>query len=101
MSTLNVVFIGVLALVGIGLYGLLAICNLLKMVIALQILIKGVVLALAAAGSASGRVDLSQSLAITVIVTDTIVAVVGLALAIRVRQTIGTLDVRELGKLQG
>jgi NADH:ubiquinone oxidoreductase subunit K len=101
MDSLTPLLAGVLALVGIGLYGLLAVRNLLKIVIVLQILIKAAVLALVWAGTASGRLDLAQSLAVTVIVTDTIVAVVGLALAIRIRRSVGTLDVRELGRLRG
>jgi len=58
------------------------------------------VLALVAAGSAGGQIDLGQSLAVTVIVVDTIVAVVGLALALQVQRRIGTLDVRELSTLR-
>jgi NADH:ubiquinone oxidoreductase subunit K len=101
VPTQNILLAGVLGLVGVGLYGLLALRNLLKIVIALQILIKASVLALVWAGTVSGQIDLGQSLAITVIVTDTIVAVVGLALAIRVKRSVGTLDIRELGKLRG
>ncbi len=100
-STLNVALVGVLALVGIGFYGLLATCNLIKIVIVLQILGKSVLLALIAAGHASGHVNLSQSVALTVIVADTVVTVIGLALAVQVRRRLGTLDVRELSRLRG
>jgi NADH-quinone oxidoreductase subunit K len=100
-SQLNIVLAGVLALVGVGLYGLLALRHLIKLIIALQILAKAAVLALVLAGSASGQIDLGQSLAATVIVADTIVAVVGLALAVQVRQRLGTLDVGALSKLRG
>jgi NADH-quinone oxidoreductase subunit K len=100
-SQLNIVLAGVLALVGVGLYGLLALRHLIKLIISLQILAKAAVLALVLAGSASGQIDLGQSLAATVIVADTIVAVVGLALAVQVRQRLGTLDVGALSKLRG
>lgn len=99
-TTLRLTLIGVLALTGIGLYGLLAIRNLIKVIVALQILVKGVLLAIVAAGAASARLDLSQSLAATVIVADTIVAVMGLALAVQVRRRLGTLDVDTLTKLK-
>lgn len=100
-SPLNVALIGVLGLVGIGFYGLLVARNLIKVVIALQILAKAAVLAVIAAGAASGQVNLGQSLALTVIVADTVVAVIGLALVVQVRRRIGTLDIRELSRLKG
>ncbi len=100
ISPLDVVLVGVLALFGVGLYGLLAIRNLIKVVIALQILVKAALLALVAAGNASGRINLGQSIAMTVIVVDTVVAVIGLALAMQVRRRLGTLDVRDLSTLR-
>ena len=98
---LSIVLIGVLCLLGIGLYGLLALRNLIKIVIVLQILGKAGLLALIAAGLAVGQVNLGQSLALTFIVADTVVAAIGLTLAVQVRRRIGTLDVREIGKLHG
>lgn len=101
LSVQDVVLIGVLGLLGIGFYGLLVIRNLIKIVVVLQVLVKAVVLALVAAGTASGRPHLGQSLAVTVIVVDTVVAVVGLALAVQVRRRFGTLDVKGLSTLRG
>lgn len=92
--------VGVLALIGVGLYGLLAVRNLIKVIVALQIMVKGVLLGLLAAGNAAGQPVLGQSLAVTVIVADTVVAVVGLALAVQVRRHVGTLDIRALSSLQ-
>ncbi|MCB9419539.1 MAG: NADH-quinone oxidoreductase subunit K [Ardenticatenaceae bacterium] len=101
MSLLNVGLAGVLGLLGVGFYGLLISRNLIKIVIALQILGKAAVLGLLLAGSASQQINLSQSLAITVIVADTIVAVIGLALAVQIRRRLQTLDVTELAQLRG
>lgn len=101
LSLVNTGAIAVLGLLGVGFYGLLISRNLIKVVIALQILGKAAVLALLVAGKASGQINLSQSLAITVIVADTIVAVIGMALAIQVRRQLQTLDVRELARLKG
>ncbi|HML24504.1 MAG TPA: NADH-quinone oxidoreductase subunit K [Aggregatilinea sp.] len=101
MSTLEILMAGVIAIIGIGLYGLLITRNLIKVVVALQILVKGALLALVAAGEASGQVNLGQSLAITVIVADTVVAVVGLALAVQAKRLLGTLDVDALSTLKG
>lgn len=101
LSSFNIILVGVLGLLGIGLYGLMASRNLIKIVIALQILVKSALLGLVLAGQVSGQVNLGQSLAITVIVADTIVAVIGMALAIQIRRQMDTLDIRELSRLKG
>ena len=100
-SPLNIILIGIAGLLGVGFYGLLITRNLIKIVMMLQILIKAVVLALVFAGKVSGNLGLGQSTAATVIVADTIVAVVGLALAVQVRRRFGTLDVSQISTLKG
>ena len=97
----NIILFGVVALLGVGFYGLLITRNLIKMVMVLQILIKAAVLALILAGKMSGNLGLGQSTAATVIVADTIVAVVGLALGVQVRRRFGTLDVPKISTLRG
>jgi NADH:ubiquinone oxidoreductase subunit K len=101
LSPASVAIIAVLSLFGIGLYGLLVTRNLIKLVAVLQVLVKSAVLGLVAAGKISGNVSLGASLAATVIVADTIVAVIGLALAVQVRQRLGTLDLNDLAKMKG
>jgi NADH-quinone oxidoreductase subunit K len=96
LSITHIVFIAILGLFGIGLYGLLMVRNLIRVVIALQILVKGAMLALVVAGKMVGQVQLAQSMALTVIVADTIVAVVALAMAVQVRRCFGTLDIKAL-----
>jgi NADH-quinone oxidoreductase subunit K len=100
ISLPEAIFIVVLGLLGIGLYGVLVSRNLIKVVIALQLLVKGAMLALVVAGRMNGQINLSQSMALTVIVADTIVAVIGLALAVQVRRHLGTLDVKSLTSLR-
>jgi NADH-quinone oxidoreductase subunit K len=101
LSPLTVILAGLLALLGVGLYGLMVNRNLIKLVIALQILVKAALLGLILAGKVSGQVNLGQSLALTALVADTIVAVIGVALAIQIQRRIGSLDVRELSQLRG
>jgi NADH:ubiquinone oxidoreductase subunit K len=91
----------VLGLMAIGLYALLTVRNVIKLLIGLQILAKAAILAMVLAGRVSGQPALGQSLAITIIVADTVVAIVGLALAVQIRQRIGTLDIRALARLHG
>src|SRR5512141_2980830 len=97
----DIILGGVLCLLAVGLYGLLAARNLIKVIVGLQILVKSALLALVMAGRLSGNVSLGQSLAVTVIVVDTVVAVVGLALAVQVRRHFGTLDVKSISSLRG
>jgi NADH:ubiquinone oxidoreductase subunit K len=92
--------VGVLGLLGIGLLGLLVTRNLIKVVVGLQILVKGALLALVLAGRLSGQVQTGQAMTLTVIVADTIVSVVALAFAVQVRRQFGTLDLQALSTLR-
>jgi NADH-quinone oxidoreductase subunit K len=95
-----IVGLAALFLLGVGFYALLMVRNLIKVMVGLQLLGKGAVLALVLAGYLRGQVNLAQSMALTVIVADTIVAVVGLALAVQVRRHFGTLDLKALTTLR-
>jgi NADH-quinone oxidoreductase subunit K len=92
--------IAVLGLVGIGVLGLLITRNLIKVVVGMQVLVKGGMLALVLAGHLSGQVQVGQAMALTVIVADTIVSVVALAFAVQVRRHFGTLDLQALSTLR-
>jgi NADH-quinone oxidoreductase subunit K len=91
---------GILGLLVIGLYGLLVVRNLIKVIVAIQITVKGAMIALILAGRISGQLHTAQALALTVIVADTIVSVFALALAVQVRRRIGTLDAGALTMLR-
>ncbi|HNR02994.1 MAG TPA: NADH-quinone oxidoreductase subunit K [Anaerolineaceae bacterium] len=95
-----IVLITIFCLAGVGLYCLLITRNLIKVVIALQLMVKGAVLAFILAGNLTGQMNTAQTLALTVIVADTIVAVVGLALAVQIRLRTGSLDVKSLSSLK-
>jgi NADH-quinone oxidoreductase subunit K len=98
--SLNIIVFVIIGLLGVGLYALLVMRNLIKIIVALQILVKAALLAMIAAGQVAGQAEIGESLALTVIVADTIVAVVGLALAVQIRRYTGTLDVRVLSILR-
>jgi NADH:ubiquinone oxidoreductase subunit K len=101
LNPLNIVLLGVVLLLAVGFYGLLITRNLIKIVLVLQILVKAVVVALVLAGKAGGNPGLGQSIAATVIMVDTVVAVVALALAVQVRRRAGTLDIAKISSLRG
>ncbi|HNR46490.1 MAG TPA: NADH-quinone oxidoreductase subunit K [Anaerolineaceae bacterium] len=87
-------------LLGVGIYALLATRNLIKVIVALQIMVKGAMLVLVLAGKMTAQPGLGQTLALTVIVADTIVAVIGLTLAVQIRRRFGSLDVKDLTRLK-
>jgi NADH-quinone oxidoreductase subunit K len=93
--------LAVIGLFGIGLYGLLAARNLIKIIIALQIATKAAVLALVGAGMYAGQLSLGQEMALMVIFIDTLVAVTSLALAVKVHSRFGTLDLKVISSLKG
>ncbi len=101
LSPAQIILMGVIALLGVGCYGLLITRNLIKVVIVLQVLVKAAVLALVQAGLTGGQPGIGQSLAATVIVADTMVAVVGLALAVQIRRRFGTVDISAISTLRG
>jgi len=95
-----IVILTIVSLAGVGFYCLLATRNMIKVIIGLQLLIKGVALTFILGGNLSGHMDLAQTMALTVIVADTIVAVIGLAFAVQVRHRLGTLDIKALSTLK-
>ncbi len=99
MTLFNILMIAVACLLGVGLYGLLITRNLIKIVVVFQLLVKSVVLAFVLAGKVSGHPGIGESVAATVIVADTIVAVVALAVQVRIR--FGTLDIPKISSLRG
>jgi NADH:ubiquinone oxidoreductase subunit K len=96
----TILLAAIVGLLAIGLYTVLITRNLIKIVIGLQLLVKGAMLAMIAAGQVAGQPEVGESLALTVIVADTIVAVVGMALAVQVRRHFGTLDIKALSTLR-
>jgi len=84
-----------------GIYSLVVTRNLLRAIIALEILIKAVTLLIIAAGYAIGNTALAQSLVITVIVIEVVLVVVAGGIALSVFRNIDNIDARNLQKLRG
>jgi NADH-quinone oxidoreductase subunit K len=85
----------------IGLYCLLTMRNMVKLLIGLEILSKGILLALIATGYEKGTLMTSQSLAISFIVVEVSVLATALAMIINIYRHTGTLDIRRLTRLKG
>lgn len=100
MTQLQLSFGVIFILLGIGFYALLISRHLIKIIIGLQIMVKAAILALVIAGEAAGQLEMAQSIALTVIVVDTIVAVLALALTVQIKRSTGTLDTVDLSRLR-
>ena len=85
----------------IGVYLLLSYRNLLRLVLGVEVLSKGVTLVLLGAGAHLGTMALIQSLIVTFIIVETILAAVMLAIIIICHRTNQSLDVRVLSRLKG
>jgi multisubunit Na+/H+ antiporter MnhC subunit len=88
-------------LVAMGIYVLLSMRNLIKLFIGVEIISKGVSLALVATGFVKQNILTAQAITVTFIVIEVSVVATALALIINVYRHTGSLDVRKLSKLKG
>ena len=88
-------------LVAMGIYVLLTMRNLIKLFIGVEIISKGVSLALVATGFVKQNILTAQAITVTFIVIEVSVVATALAIIINVYRHTGSLDVRKLAKLKG
>ncbi len=84
-----------------GLFMLLKTPNMMKIIIAVEIAMKAVTLLMIFAGVQSGHVALSQSLIVTMIVLEAVVAVVAIGIAVSLYRHHGDMNISRLNKLKG
>ena len=87
------------ALFATGLASLIARCNVIKMVMGLEFLGKGVSLLFILGGYLAGTVGVSQAVVITLIAIEAVVAGVALALVILLRRVYKTFDIAAISRL--
>lgn len=95
-ATVLVLLVTAGALFAVGLGCLIARSNLIKMVIGLELLGKGVSLVFVTGGYLSGDVGTSQAVVFTLIIIEAVVAAVALALVILAKRTWKTLDIASI-----
>lgn len=94
--------VGVALMVALaGIYCLLVSRNMIRMLIALELLIKAVTFLIALGGYATGQMALAQSLIVTLIVIEVAVVAVAAGIVIGAYNHNGDLDVRKLQNLKG
>ena len=84
-----------------GAYCLLVTRSMIRAIIGIELLIKAVTLLIIVAGSITGRIALAQSLVITIIVIEVVVAATAAGIALCVFRHTDSLDVRSLKNLKG
>jgi NADH:ubiquinone oxidoreductase subunit K len=94
-------FVCAVVLFCLGVYCLLTMRNLIRLLIGVEVMTKGVTLAFIASGFAGGNIFLAQCFVITIIVVEVSVIAVALALIVNAYRHTGSLDIRELTKLKG
>lgn len=88
-------------LVFVGIYCLLSQRNLIKLFIGVEVIGKGISLALVATGYVKKTIFTAQALAVTFIVVEVCVVATALAIIINIHRHTKSLDVRKLAKLKG
>lgn len=84
-----------------GFYCILATRNLIRVLIGIEILSKGVTLGIIAVGKATGNTALTQSLVITVIIVEVFVVAVAAGIIINLYRRHGSLSVGNIENLKG
>lgn len=91
----------VIILIFIGLYCLLTMKNIIKLLIGLEVFSLGISLAIIATGFAKKNIMLAQSIMISFIVIEVAVIAVALGIVINIYKHTGSLDIRKITKLKG
>jgi NADH:ubiquinone oxidoreductase subunit K len=98
MIMLNIVFITVVLLYIIGFYYLITTHNLIRILIALEVLTKGVTLTLIYVGKLTGQMAAAQSMVITLIIIEVVVMATAAGIIIGIFRSTDSLDVRDILK---
>lgn len=93
-------FFGLLTVM-VGVYLLLGYRNLIRIMLGVEVISKGLTMILLGAGLNQGRPDFIQALIVTFIIVETIMAAVMLGIVIISHKIHVTLDIRRQSKLKG
>jgi len=102
MAIINIsILIVALLMIVIGMYCLMRTHNIIRIIIAIEVAMKAITLLLAFAGKVNGKLALTQSFIITMIVIEVVIAVVAAGIAISVYRRYGSINIDNLTKLDG
>ena len=93
--------VGVVLTLIVGVYCLLTTRNLIRALIGLEVMTKGVTLLIITSGYASGKVALAQALAITLIVIEVAVIVVAVSIVLCIYKHTDNLETSSIREIKG
>ena len=94
--------IAIVLIAAVGIYCITATHNMIRMLLALELLLKSVTLFIAVTGDVCGKMALAQSYIIALIIIEVVVTATGAGIVIAVyAHNGGSLDLRMLTKLKG
>ena len=96
----SLLMVGILMII-LGCWCLIRTYHMLKITIGIEIAMKGVTLFMILAGSVTGKINITQTFVITIIVLEVIVALVGTGTAVGLFTKYSSMDVRNLNRLKG
>lgn len=93
---LSIIFLTVVLLFIIGFYYLITTKNLIRILIALEVLTKGVTLLLIYVGKVTGQMATVQSMVITLIIIEVVILAVAAGIIINIFNRIDSVDIRKI-----
>ncbi|MBR3391880.1 MAG: NADH-quinone oxidoreductase subunit K [Firmicutes bacterium] len=90
-----------LVLIALGVFMLVMTSNMIRVVLAVEVMMKAVTLLLIYAGQINGQLGLAQTFIVTQIVIEIILAAVASGLVINIYRKTGQRELRRLNKLNG
>lgn len=102
MNNLSIAFfIAAVMILFAGCYMLMRSYNMIRIIIAVEVVIKAVTLVLILAGYLNGNNALAQSFIITIIIIETVIAIIGIGIAIIIYRRNGSLDLHKSKRING
>jgi len=98
---LTLLIIAIVLIAAAGIYCIIATHNMIRILLALELLIKSVTLLIVVAGTVYGKMALAQSYIIAIIIIEVVVTATGAGIVIAVHARNGSLDLRMLTNLKG
>ena len=90
-----------LVLIALGIFMLVMTSNMIRVVLAVEVMMKAVTLLLIYAGQINGQLGLAQTFIVTQIVIEIVLAAVASGLVINIYRKTGQRELRKLNKLNG
>jgi len=92
-------FSAVLLLV-IGIYCLIVTRNLIRIILAIEVLTKAATLLMIGAGYVNGHMDVAQSYVVTIIVIEVVLLIISIGILYSIYKKTGTISVDEISNLK-